>query len=176
VPPRSAPARFALSRLPRRAIWSAVAGIVGASIVLFSDQLRGTYGGWHFAVLKDAEPNGISGPGGFVFVTRGALDLARNEDEVAAILWCIDHEVTGPMNLAAPGIVTMKEFAKALGHALQRPSWAPVPAAALKILLGEFASALLEGQRAVPKKLLDSGFRFRFEEVNVALRDLFPGG
>ena len=97
-------------------------------------------------------------------------------DEVAAILWCIDHEVTGPMNLAAPGIVTMKEFAKALGHALQRPSWAPVPAAALKILLGEFASALLEGQRAVPKKLLDSGFRFRFEEVNAALRDLFPGG
>ena len=97
-------------------------------------------------------------------------------DEVAAILWCIDHEVTGPMNLAAPGIVTMKEFAKALGHALHRPSWAPVPAAPLKILLGEFASALLEGQRAVPKKLLDSGFRFRFEEVNAALRDLFPGG
>ena len=59
---------------------------IGASIVLFSDQLRGTYGGWHFAVLKGAEPNGISGPGGFVFVTRGALDLARNEDEVAAIL------------------------------------------------------------------------------------------
>jgi uncharacterized protein len=97
-------------------------------------------------------------------------------DEVAAILWGIDHEVTGPGNLAAPGIVTMKEFAKALGSALHRPSWAPVPAAPLKILLGEFASALLEGQRAVPRKLLDSGFRFRFEEVNAALRDLFPAG
>jgi len=96
-------------------------------------------------------------------------------DEVAALLWCIDHEMTGPVNLVAPGIVTMKEFAKALGHALHRPSWAPVPAAPLKILLGEIASALLEGQRAVPRKLLDSGFRFRFEDVNAALRDLFPG-
>jgi uncharacterized protein (TIGR01777 family) len=97
-------------------------------------------------------------------------------DEVAAILWCIDREVTGPVNLSAPGIVTMKEFAKALGRALHRPSWAPVPAAPLKILIGEFASALLEGQRAVPKKLLDSGFRFRFENVDTALRDLFPRG
>ena len=42
----------------------------------------------------------------------------------------------------------------------------------MKILVGEFASALLEGQRAVPKKLLDSGFRFRFTEVDSALRDV----
>jgi uncharacterized protein (TIGR01777 family) len=93
-------------------------------------------------------------------------------DEVAAILWSIDHEVTGPVNLASPGIVTMKEFAKALGRALHRPSWAPMPAAPLKILLGEFAFALLEGQRAVPRKLLDSGFRFRFADVDSALRDV----
>jgi len=76
------------------------------------------------------------------------------------------------VNLAAPGIVTMKEFARALGRALHRPSWAPVPGAALKVLVGEFASALLEGQRAAPKKLLDSGFRFRFESVDKALQDL----
>ena len=94
-------------------------------------------------------------------------------DEVGAILWCIDRELTGPVNLVAPGVVTMKDFAKALGRALHRPSWAPVPAAALKILLGEFASSILEGQRAVPKKLLDSGFRFRFPDVDSALRDLF---
>jgi uncharacterized protein (TIGR01777 family) len=94
-------------------------------------------------------------------------------DEVAAILWCIDREITGPVNLVAPGIVTMKEFAKALGRALHRPSWAKVPAGPLKLLLGEFASALLEGQKAVPRKLLDSGFRFRFADVDAALRDLF---
>jgi uncharacterized protein (TIGR01777 family) len=93
-------------------------------------------------------------------------------DEVRAILWAIDHDLSGPLNLAAPGIVTMRDFAKALGRALRRPSWAPVPAGALKILLGEFAGALLEGQRAVPKKLLDSGFRFRFDDLDSALRDV----
>lgn len=95
------------------------------------------------------------------------------DDEVAGILWCIDRDVLqGPVNFAAPGIVTMKDFARALGRALHRPSWAPVPAGALRILLGEFAAALLEGQRAVPKKLLDSGFRFRFPEVDSALADM----
>jgi hypothetical protein len=59
---------------------------VGASIVLLSDRLRATHGGWHFAVLDSPVPNAIAGPGGFVLVTRGALELARNEDEVAAIL------------------------------------------------------------------------------------------
>jgi uncharacterized protein (TIGR01777 family) len=95
------------------------------------------------------------------------------DDEVAGILWCIDHDsLRGPVNFVAPGIVTMKDFARALGRALHRPSWAPVPAGALKILLGEFAAALLEGQRAVPKKLLESGFRFRFPEVDSALADV----
>lgn len=95
------------------------------------------------------------------------------DDEVAGILWCIDRDsLQGPVNFVAPGIVTMKDFARALGRALHRPSWAPVPAGALKVLLGEFAAALLEGQRAVPGKLLDSGFRFRFPEVDSALADV----
>lgn len=95
------------------------------------------------------------------------------DDEVAAFLWAIDHhDVRGPVNLVSPGIVTMKEFAKALGRALHRPAIFPVPAGPLKILLGEFAAALLEGQRAAPRRLLDSGFRFRFTEVEPALRDL----
>src|SRR3981189_2214429 len=76
-------------------------------------------------------------------------------DEGAATLRASDHDLAGPVNLAAPGIVTMKEFARALGRALHRPSWAPVPGAAVKILVGEFASALLEGQRAGPTTRLD---------------------
>jgi len=93
-------------------------------------------------------------------------------DEVAAVVRAIDSDLRGPVNLVSPGIVTMKEFARALGSALHRPSWAPVPAAALKILLGEFAAVLLEGQRAVPKKLIDTGFEFRFPELDAALGDL----
>jgi len=63
---------------------------VGAALVALAPRVRSTYGGYHFAVLASAQPNGISGPGGFVMVTRGALDLARNEDEVAGIL---AHEI-----------------------------------------------------------------------------------
>jgi len=95
-------------------------------------------------------------------------------DEVAAIVWAIDHErIAGPVNLVAPGIVTMKEFADALGSALHRPSAFAVPGAALRLLLGQFAEVVLEGQRAVPKKLLDSGFRFRFTDVKTALQQIF---
>ena len=89
------------------------------------------------------------------------------------ILHCVDSDVRGPVNLVAPGAVTMKEFALALGRALHRPALLPVPGAALRLLLGEFAEVVLEGQRAVPKKLFDSGFRFRFTDVNAALQQIF---
>ncbi|MCA1827117.1 MAG: TIGR01777 family oxidoreductase [Myxococcales bacterium] len=94
-------------------------------------------------------------------------------DEVAAISWCIDHvELSGPVNLVAPGIVTMKQFAAGLGRALHRPSLFPVPAGPLRVLIGEFADAMLEGQRAQPKKLLESGFKFRFPDLDAALANL----
>jgi NAD dependent epimerase/dehydratase family enzyme len=76
------------------------------------------------------------------------------------------------VNLAAPGIVNMKDFSKALGRALRRPSWAKVPAAALRLAVGEFADALLGGQRALPRKLEDAGFKFRFPSLDAALADL----
>lgn len=93
-------------------------------------------------------------------------------DEVAAILFCIDRDLSGPVNLVAPGSVTMKDFATALGRALHRPSLFHVPGAPLKLILGEFAAVLLEGQRAVPKKLVEAGFQFRFPDLDSALRDL----
>jgi uncharacterized protein (TIGR01777 family) len=97
------------------------------------------------------------------------------DDEVSAILFAIDHDaVEGPLNLAAPGIVTMKEFASALGRALHRPSWAPVPAPVLRVVVGELAEALLTGQRAIPARLLEAGFRFRYPALEGALGDLFP--
>ncbi len=59
---------------------------IGASIVRLSSRLKDTYGGYHFAVLDSDEQNGLSGPGGYVFITRGALLRCNDEDEVAAIL------------------------------------------------------------------------------------------
>jgi len=59
---------------------------VGAAIVALSDRLPATYGGYHFAVLNTDLENGLSGPGGFVMITRGALLRCRSEDELAGIL------------------------------------------------------------------------------------------
>lgn len=59
---------------------------VGAAIVALSDRLPATYGGYHFAVLDTNLENGLSGPGGFVLVTRGAMLRCRSEDELAGIL------------------------------------------------------------------------------------------
>jgi uncharacterized protein len=96
------------------------------------------------------------------------------DDEVGGILHAIDNDsVQGPVNFSAPGILTMKDFAKALGRALHRPSWAAVPGPVLKIALGEVAEVLLGGQHTVPKKLQATGYEFRFENASDALADLF---
>lgn len=97
------------------------------------------------------------------------------EDEIRGMIHLLeDEKLSGPVNLTAPGPVTMKQFCSALGKAMHRPSWAPVPAFILKTVLGEMADALvLGGQKVLPKKLLESGFRFRYAHVNQALADIF---
>ncbi len=98
-------------------------------------------------------------------------------DEVAAIRFLIENSnASGPFNLSAPGIVTNAEFGKALGRAMRRPSWLPVPALALRLLFGEMANMLLEGQRAIPRRLLEAGFVFTFPQAEAALRDLLRRG
>jgi len=97
----------------------------------------------------------------------------HREDVVGAILYSLENpSMSGPVNVTAPGVLTMKEFCSALGVAMGRPSWAPVPEFALKILLGEMAGMLVTGQKAVPKKLLESGYHFRFEKAVDALSQI----
>ena len=94
-------------------------------------------------------------------------------DEIAAIRFIIEHETAnGPFNLVAPQPTTLSEFGVTLGRVMHRPYWFPVPAFALRAAFGEVASTVLEGQRAMPKKLLDLGFQFRFPTADSALRDL----
>ncbi len=94
-------------------------------------------------------------------------------DETAAIRFLIENSgASGAFNLCAPEPLTNAEFAKVIGAVLGRPSWFPAPAFALKLALGEVASLVLEGQRAVPQKLLDLGFKFRYADAESALRDL----
>ena len=81
--------------------------------------------------------------------------------------------LSGPINLTAPEPVTNKTFTKALGSAIRRPTFLPaVPGFVLKMIKGEFGAFLLNGQRVIPKKLTDTGFRFQFPGIQDALNDL----
>jgi len=113
--------------------------------------------------------------GGPVGDGRQWLSWIHIDDEIGLILHAIDREVRGPMNATAPEPATMRDFAKALGKALGRPSWLPVPGFALRLGLGEMSSMLTESQRAVPKAALESGYTFRFPTLASALADLFGG-
>jgi uncharacterized protein len=94
-------------------------------------------------------------------------------DEVGAIRFLLEREdARGPFNLTAPRPLTNRDFSRALGKALHRPSLAPMPAFALRLALGEMADALLSSQRAVPHRLLELGYAFRYPEALAALRDL----
>jgi hypothetical protein len=81
-------------------------------------------------------------------------------------------EISGPVNVCAPNPVRNKDLAKALGKALHRPSFMPAPAFMIKLVLGEFGSVILEGQRVIPKRLLDSGFDFKYPEIDKALQEI----
>lgn len=93
-------------------------------------------------------------------------------DEVAAIRHLLTAEVSGPVNLVGPAPVTNRQFTKALGRVLHRPTLPiSVPGFVLKAAVGQFADeGILIGQRLAPKVLQDSGFRFADEDVDAGLR------
>ena len=95
------------------------------------------------------------------------------EDLTSAFLFLLEHvEFSGPVNFTAPNPVRNRELAKAIGKAMGRPSFLPAPGFMLKLLLGEFGSILLEGQRVIPQKLLKSGFQFRYPEIEQAMQQI----
>jgi len=94
-------------------------------------------------------------------------------DLVGAFIFLMAHrEISGPVNLTSPTPIRNEELAKVLGKVMHRPSFLPAPGFVLKLLLGEFGSVLLEGQRVIPRKLLDSGYAFIYPEIEGALQSL----
>jgi uncharacterized protein (TIGR01777 family) len=82
-------------------------------------------------------------------------------------------DLSGPINCTAPEPVRNNDLTQALGKALGKRTFMPsVPGFVIKLIKGEFGSVLLEGQRVLPKKLLDAGFHFRFSRIDEALNDL----
>jgi uncharacterized protein (TIGR01777 family) len=81
--------------------------------------------------------------------------------------------VIGPLNGTAPNPVINRDFTKTLGRVLGRPTFLPpMPGFALELLVGEFGEILLTSQRAIPKAALAAGFKFQFDELEQALRDV----
>jgi len=98
-------------------------------------------------------------------------------DIVGIYLHIITNDSTGgglegAVNAASPGIVRMKQFAKALGRVLNRPSIFPIPKFAIKLLKGELGNYATDSQRVLMNKLLNSGYKFKYENLEEALRDL----
>lgn len=111
--------------------------------------------------------------GGPLGTGRQWLPWIHHEDMVGAIAHIISNDtLSGPINLTAPESVRMKAFCATLGRVMHRPSWAPVPAFMLRLLLGEMSGIILTGQNAVPDRLVAGGYRHRFAELEGALRDV----
>lgn len=116
----------------------------------------------------------------FRFFVGGPLGTGRQwvswihlEDTVRGIQWMLENPAcSGVYNLTSPQPVTNAEFGRILGRVLRRPSWLPVPALVLKVVLGEMSALVLEGQRVIPSRLEEAGFQFRFARLESALRDL----
>jgi uncharacterized protein (TIGR01777 family) len=95
------------------------------------------------------------------------------DDMVAAVRFLMDNnEASGPFNICAPAPVTNAEMAKAIGRVMKRPSFVPAPAFAFKLGFGEVAQIVLEGNKMIPKRLTDMGFRWQHPHIGEAVADL----
>lgn len=114
------------------------------------------------------------GMGGVLGDGRQYISWITNDDVAAAVEWILnDDRLAGPINLTAPRPATNREFTRALGAALGRPTIFRVPRLVLSLALGEMAEALLlRGARAMPQRLTEAGFRFGDEEIGASLRRL----
>ena len=112
-----------------------------------------------------------AGIGGPVAGGRQYMPWIGVDDLISLYVAALDDERwSGPVNATAPEPVTNKEFSKTLGRVLRRPAFAPVPRLAIKALYGEMADIVTEGQRALPGRPLQLGFRFEHAELEPALR------
>jgi hypothetical protein len=112
-----------------------------------------------------------AGVGGPVAGGKQMMPWIHIDDMVSLLIAAIDggSEWAGPINGTAPLPVSNKEFSKALGKALKRPSFSPVPAFAIKAMYGEMAQIVLTGQNAIPAKATSLGFSWEHADLNEAL-------
>ncbi len=116
----------------------------------------------------------LSGLGGRIGSGRQYINWIVIADLLAAFVFVLDNDnLSGIFNLSSPGTVTNEEFSSELAAALNRPAFFTVPVFVLKFLLSGGESVLCEGAKIYPRRLIDSGFKFRYEKLKPALADIF---
>ena len=101
----------------------------------------------------------------------------HRDDVVGALIWMMENpNASGPFNVVSPNPATNAEFTRTLGKVLHRPTLFPAPAPVLKVALGEMARLLLTGQKAIPERLTQEKFEFRYPDLEQALsQSVSPG-
>jgi uncharacterized protein (TIGR01777 family) len=113
------------------------------------------------------------GLGGPVASGKQWLAWVHGADVVGLMLFALDTAAAaGPINVVAPNPATNKEFSQALGRALHRPAFMPVPGFMMRLRFGEVAEVIVEGQRVLPKRALELGYQFQFPALDAALADI----
>ena len=142
----------------------------GVRVVLTRTGIVLSPGGGALATMLPFFKLGLGGPvaGGGQYVPWVHLD-----DVVGAVRCAVeDEQASGPVNVTAPNPVSNAQLGRALGRALRRPAVLPVPGFAIKLLYGEMAEMVTAGQRVLPTKLQQLGYRFAHPELEEALRDV----
>lgn len=115
------------------------------------------------------------GLGGRIGSGRQWFSWIHRDDLVRLMSFLLETpQASGAFNACAPYPVSNAEFTRALGQALHRPTPFPVPGPLLRLVLGEAASMLLDGQRCRPERLLDAGFVFTYPRIQAALANVIP--
>lgn len=110
--------------------------------------------------------------GGPIGTGKQWFSWIHRDDLVNLILFALKQkEVEGVLNATAPNPVRMNEVSQTLGEVLNRPSWLPVPAFALEVLLGDGAQVVLEGQQVLPKRTITQGFDYQYPTLKQALEE-----
>ena len=126
-------------------------------------------------MLKQLSPSFNWGLGSIIGDGKQIISWVHIEDVVAGLIFLLHHpEWTGPFNLTSPYPVSQAEFARTLAKTMHRPLLFSMPAVAIHLLFGEMGDCLLlKGQRVLPKRLLASGYTFRYPDLASALSQCF---
>jgi uncharacterized protein (TIGR01777 family) len=139
-------------------------------VIIRSGVVLGKEGG---AVLRLIKPFRLF-VGGHLGSGKQWFSWIHLEDEIKAILFLMQREdLKNVFNLTAPHQLIQKDFARIMGKVMKRPSWFPVPGFVLRPVFGEMAKEmLLSGQRVVPRRLLEAGYRFVYPQAELALNEI----